>query len=55
MNPYEATEQAYKKGYQQGVKDFAEKLKDMFIKNHLYGEDVVRKRIDYIAKEMGVE
>lgn len=32
MNPYDATEQAFKRGYEQGVKDFTEKHPRLFPK-----------------------
>ena len=58
MKPYEATEVAYKNGYKQGVKDFAERVKGRLalntdIDNNEYLS--VIEDIDQIAKEMGVE
>ena len=57
MKPYEATEIAYKNGYKQGVKDFAEMLKaKMFSEDFLLCEPCyMADIIDQIAKEMGVE
>lgn len=57
MNEHDATEQAYKNGYQQGVKDFAERLKNKSKKrvSDNYGARVFIQDIDNLAKEMGVE
>ena len=30
MNPHDATEQAYKNGYERGIRDFVELLKDLY-------------------------
>ena len=51
MKVYDATEQAYKSGYKDGVKEFKEKLKETKFK---YGNDyiVYAKNIDVIADEM---
>lgn len=48
MNPYQATEQAYKNGYEAGVKEFAEKMKKVNgTKLVLWDED-----IDRVANEL---
>lgn len=51
MTEYDATEQAYKNGYKQGVKDFAERVTEA-----LYEADDVNPltewKIDQIAKEL---
>jgi len=56
MKTYEAIEQAYKngyaKGYEDGVKEFAERLKEHSHNIVLYGEIVTVSRIDSIAEEM---
>ena len=57
MKPYEATEAAYKNGYKQGAKDFAERVKelvDFFAINKMQAM-VMKSEIDKLAKEMGCE
>lgn len=56
MKPYEATEIAYKKGYKQGVKDFAERVLNEYAVT-MYDEVCVVYDTDIynLAKEMGVE
>ena len=54
MKNYDATELAYKRGYQQGVKDFADRLKKYY--GNLKGETAgvsVGYYVDVIKKEMG--
>lgn len=56
MNEHDATELAYKRGYQQGVKDLAERVKKYY--SYLKGDTVgvsVGYYVDVVAKEMGVE
>ena len=52
MTINEATEQAYKKGYAKGIKDFAERLKEHTHDIVLYGQIVTVSRIDNLAEEM---
>ena len=54
MKPYEATEIAYKNGYKQGVKDFAERVKelvDLLAINNVQAM-VMKREIDRITKEL---
>lgn len=54
MDEFEATEQAYKNGYKQGVKDLAERIKKYYSKS-LKGETVgvsVYYYVDVVAEEM---
>ena len=55
MNIHDATEYAYKNGYEAGVKEFAERLKEK-LKNVCYVEEYdsiyVHKIIDNLAKEL---
>jgi hypothetical protein len=52
MKIYEATEQAYKNGYEKGIKDFAERLKEHTHDIVLYGQIVTVSRIDILVEEM---
>ena len=54
MKPYEATEAAYKNGYKQGVKDFAEMVKkyQVMLFNEIYSSKGFAKAIDKLAKEL---
>lgn len=52
MNTYTATEQAYKNGYEAGVKEFAERMKsEKFIYKN-FGELVQVDDINTIAEEL---
>lgn len=57
MNEYDACEEAFKRGYEKAVKEFAERVKDERDKifNTVYSNYHFGKEIDQIAKEMGVE
>ena len=53
MNKHDATETAYKNGYEQGVKDFAERVKTYY--RHTTSKPLpatVEYYIDQIKKEM---
>ena len=53
MNKHDATETAYKNGYEQGVKDFAERVKTYY--RHTSSRPLpatVEYYIDQIAKDM---
>lgn len=39
MNKYDATEQAYKNGYEQGKKDMRDSIKDFFDENFAHCKD----------------
>ena len=57
MNIHEATEQAYKNGYEAGVREFAERLKDKSIVARTCDDSkfelvVTISNIDTIAKEL---
>ena len=39
----------------EAIKEFAERVKDNFEDGRLFGKDAVCRRLDQIAKEMGVE
>lgn len=51
MKVYDATEQAYKSGYNAGVKEFEKRLKDSFGYGWLLGSGL-RTRAEAIAKEL---
>lgn len=52
MTINEATEQAYKNGYEKGIKDLAERLKEHTHDIALYGQIVTVSRIDNLAEEV---
>ena len=54
MNEYEATEQAYKNGYNKAVEDFADKARTVVFDNVEDANLIVLmyKAIDRIAKEL---
>ena len=59
MNEFEATEQAYKNGYEAGVREFAEGLKSIYINDTRYdrpnAHTLIIKlfaNIDDVAKEL---
>lgn len=56
MNIHDATEQAYKNGYEAGVKEFAVRLKAQYVDydNNVeaVGKIALYKDIDRIAKEL---
>ena len=56
MKIHEATEQAYKNGYEKGkvdgVKEFVEMLKEYTFDIVLYGKIVTVSRIDNLVEEM---
>ena len=51
MNIHDATEQAYKRGYEAGVKEFAERLRKIGTDEEAYGY-VHLWEVDHIAKEL---
>jgi hypothetical protein len=52
MTEYDATEQAYKRGYEQAVKDFTERVKEkLHLAPTVYQSYFLRK-IDETVKEM---
>lgn len=63
MNIHDACEEAFKRGYERGVKEFAERVKEKHRRITDYDEAgfgyqifiVEENIIDQIAKEMGVE
>ena len=58
MNVLDATEIAYKNGYKKGIKDFAEKVKDIVDEPALIRGrviDTIIARIDDLVKEMTEE
>lgn len=48
----ELQHQAYEDGYEQGVKDFAKKLKDKTQNNHAISKDWLHDFINSLIKEM---
>lgn len=54
MNIHDATEEAYKRGYENGVKEFAEKLHEV-IKFYYPEQKLVHIYIDTIAEDMKEE
>lgn len=51
MKVYDATEQAYKSGYNAGVKEFEKRLKDSFGYGWLLGSGL-RARVEAIAQDL---
>lgn len=49
--PHWALEQAHKNGYAKGVKEFAERLKQVFYSDD-FGDPFIRNIIDEVTKEM---
>lgn len=52
MKIHEATEQAYKNGYEKGIKDLAERLKEETHDIVFYGQIVTVSQIDNLAEEV---
>jgi hypothetical protein len=56
MNGYDATEQAYKNGKRDGIKEFVAELLEKYCFHNSEGEGIVFDTDIYnLAKEMGVE
>lgn len=52
MNIHDATEVAFKNGYEAGVKEFAEKFKSIIKDSWLMSAPNVEEKIDKITKEL---
>ena len=52
MDIHLATEQAYKNGYEKGVKDFAERLRENKFTHKNLGELICVEDIDNLLKQM---
>lgn len=52
MNENDAIEQAYKNGYEAGVKEFAERVKNGFCPGCEYETFTIREFIDTLVKEL---
>jgi hypothetical protein len=55
MNIHDACEEAYKRGYERGVKEFAEKLLNNYVIRTHIGDVVFDTDIYNIANDMEVE
>ena len=52
MNIHDATEQAYKNGYEQGVREMQERINAVFRGKYAYTRGYIYELVDQIAKEL---